>query len=153
MLQIMLAAFWDSAKWALPIPFVENWFAVVLSCFVELCARENSVHPSGSQLSLNFSLLRDRWVSCKLVVYHGVFWSARAQHCSEPKCLLAALSGLFLRAEAHSVLRFRRGLALLDLGLLLRAIGLLLRDAAFHGGGSGQRCAVGAVLLHSVGIC
>lgn len=72
---------------------------------------------------------------------------------SEPKCLLAALSGLFLRTEAHRVLRFRRGLALLDLGLLLCAVGLLFRDAAFHGGGSGQRCAVGAVLLHSVGIC
>ena len=72
---------------------------------------------------------------------------------SRADLLLAALSGLLLRAETHGVRGFGRGLALLDLGLLLCTVGLLFRDAALRGGGSGQRSAVGAIVLHSIGIC
>jgi hypothetical protein len=69
--------------------------------------------------------------------------------------LLAALSGLLLHttAKAHGVRGLGGSLAPRDLGLLERAVGFLLRDAALLGGRPGQRGAVGVVVLHNVGIC
>jgi len=89
----------------LSIPFLESWFAIMLSCFVELCARENSVGPSILiAAGFEFSFLRDRWVSCSSVIYHVVVLVCAYLSASlSPTFLLAALSGLLLRAESHSV--------------------------------------------------
>lgn len=73
--------------------------------------------------------------------------------CALLKSLPAALSSLLRTTKAHGVLGFGGRLALLDLRLLEGAVGFLFRDAAVVGGRLGQRCAVGIVVLHNIGIC
>lgn len=115
----------------------------------DLAGVENFQHPVGL-LVLQLQKVRAKFL--------GISWSNLVLECAAAPSsfkshLSAALSCLLRAAKAHGVLRFRVRLALLDLGLLERAVGLLLRDAAFLCGGSGQRRAVRAVFLHSIGIC